>query len=255
MSRKNPDKEDTQEIKLPKSRTDYGDNFEKASYIEESIKRKKHPRKLFFGKLTKREIITITSIIGVIIIVVITIAIAFSNQPTKQDLPTSISSTINSSNTTTNSLTTTSSNVYINETKEQTTVIETTEPTTVPTTTFSETIIEKTDNKNNSTENNQETEAVTSIEKYLSVSDILVLTTDDGLFIPKITGTFNGYSPDELLDKVTVTVSSGEPSFSVPHIEGNTSFTFNLNLDGCKGELHIHLDNYDFYQSIDSFPN
>lgn len=261
MQKKRPDKEDTQEIKLPKSRDDYGDNFENSCKFEDNVRNQTKSSKI--KKMDKKNlIILISSIITVLIIVIIIICIAISisssKQSTQSTTPT-ISSTAKSPTTVPN---TTSS--YLEETEipttitEESTAKETDEPTTdISTTAPVVTTQEETDAIEETTVTNETsiTEEDTYTEKTLSVSDILVLKTDDGLFIPKITGSFIGYTPDELLNEVTVITSSGTPELSLPHLENDNSFTFNMNLKDCNGELHIHIDSYDFYQDISSFPN
>lgn len=259
MQKRRPDKEDTQEIKLPKSRNDYGDNFE-SSCINEEDKTKN------CFKITKMDknklIILISSIIAILVIVIITVVVVISNSSLEQN-PQSTTSLTNITQKTPTNVHTTASNyteetkIYTTiteestskETKESTTAISSTEPIT---TIQEETNI--TEDPSITTEPT-ETEEKTSVEKYISVSDIVVLKTNDGIFIPKITGNFVGYTPDELLNEVTVKTSSGTPELSHPHLENGNSFTFNMNLEDCNGELHIHIDTYDFYQNIDSFPD
>lgn len=261
MQKKRPDKEDTQEIKLPKSRDDYGDNFENSCKFEDNVKNQTQSSKI--KKMTKKNlIILISSIIAVLIIVIIIICITISNSSSKQSTQ-STTPTISSAakapptvpNTTSTYLeeteipTTITEESTAKETDEPTTAISTTEPVA---TTQEETAVTEETIVTNET---SITKGDIYTEKTLSVSDILVLKTDDGLFIPKITGSFIGYTPDELLNEVTVTTSSGTPELSLPHLENGNSFTFNMNLKDCNGELHIHIDSYDFYQDISSFPN
>lgn len=261
MQKRRPDKEDTQEIKLPKSRNDYGDNFE-SSCINEEDKTKN------CFKITKMDkknlIILISSFIAILIIVIIivTVALGVSNSSLEQSsqsttlptnntkiAPTTIPTTVPNYTEETEIYTTITEESTSKETKESTTVISSTEPIT--------TVQEETNitEEPSVTEEPTETEEETSVEKYISVSDILVFKTDNGIFVSKITGSFVGYTPDELLNEVTVTTSSGTPTLSYPLLENTNSFTFNINLEDCTGELHIHVDSYDFYQNIDSFPD
>lgn len=264
MQKRRPDKEDTQEIKLPKSRDDYGDNFNSpCSNVEDKTKN--------CFKITKTDkkklIILISSIITifVIIIIIITVAVGISNSSLEQNFQSTTTTLTNiTQKTPTNVPNTTTISNYSKETQmyntiaEESTSKETKEPTTaIPTTEPITTVQEETNitEEPSITTEPTETEEETSVEKSISVSDILVFKTDDGIFVPKISGSFIGYSPEELLNEVTVTTSSGTPTLSYPHIENSNSFTFNLNLEDCTGELHIHIDTYDFYQSIDSFPD
>ncbi len=259
MQKRRPDKEDTQEIKLPKSRNDYGDNFESSCSNEE------YKTKNCF-KITKMDkknlIILISSIMATFVILIITVTIAISNSNLRQTsqttalpmsspkvLPATVPPTTSNYTEETEKYTTITEESTSKETKESTTAISTTES------------VNLTLEENNVTEESSitteptETEEETSVKKFISVSDILVFKTDDGIFVSKITGNFVGYSPEELLNEVTVTTSSGTPKLSLPYIDGNNSFTFNIDLEDCEGELHIHIDTYDFYQSIDSFPD
>lgn len=263
MQKKRPDKEDTQEIKLPKSRDDYGDNFENSYKFEDNVKNKTKSSKIKKeGK--KNLIILISSIIVSLIIVIIIVCMAISNSSLKQNVKNTTSTTSSTTKTPTTVPNTTSSYTNLEETEVTTTITEestakgTNEPTTaIFTTEPVATTQEETDVTEETFVTNETsiTEEDTYTEKTLSVSDILVLKTDDGLFIPKITGRFIGYTPEELLNEVTVTTSSGTPKLSLPHLEKYNSFTFNMNLKDCNGELHIHIGSYDFYQDISSFPN
>lgn len=257
MQKRRPDKEDTQEIKLPKSRNDYGDNFE-SSCINEEDKTKNCFKITKMDK--KKLIILISSIIAILVIVIVTVVVAISNSSLEQNsqsttlptssikiAPTTVPTTVPNYTEETEIYTTITEESTSKETKESTTAISTTES------------VNPTLEENNVTEEsstiNEPSEEETSAEKVLSVSDIVVLKTNDGIFIPKITGNFVGYTPDELLNEVTVKTSSGTPELSHPHLENGNSFTFNMNLEDCNGELHIHIDTYDFYQNIDSFPD
>lgn len=257
MQKRRPDKEDTQEIKLPKSRNDYGDNFE-SSCINEEDKTKNCFKITKMDK--KKLIILISSIIAILVIVIVTVVVAISNSSLEQNsqsttLPTSSIKIAPTTVPTTVPNYTEETEIYTTITEESTSK-ETKESTTATSTTES---VNPTLEENNVTEEsstiNEPSEEETSSEKVLSVSDIVVLKTNDGIFIPKITGNFVGYTPDELLNEVTVKTSSGTPELSHPNLENGNSFTFNMNLENCNGELHIHIDTYDFYQSIDSFPD
>lgn len=257
MQKRRPDKEETQEIKLPKSKIDYGDNF------ENSCNNEKAKNSFKITKMDKKNlIILISSIMATFVILIITVTIAISNSNLRQTsqttalpmsspkvLPATVPPTTSNYTEETEKYTTITEESTSKETKESTTAISSTEPIT---TIQEETKI--TEEPTITTESN-EIEEETSVAKSISVSDILVFKTDDGIFATKIIGSFIGYSPEELLNEVTVTTSSGAPTLSYPLLENTNSFTFNINLEDCNGELHIHIDTYDFYQSIDSFPD
>lgn len=247
--RKNTDKEVTQEIILPKSY--YGDDFEN-SQINKSNK----------VSITKNQILitTITLCTTIFIILIITIVSTFTldvkvqNETKQTTVVTNIPSTIPNISSNNEYVPTTKPNTTIEvstvlPTTQETTISESTEQITtnqIQTEPIEETTIEKTE-ESNSQDFTQ--------DKYLSVLDISVSKSNNNMLIAKITGNFTGYSSEELLNKVNVLTSTGTPYISLPNIENNNYFTFNLNLDECTGELHINLDTYNFYQSIESFYN
>ena len=82
MQKRRPDKEDTQEIKLPKSRNDYGDNFESSCSNEED----KTKNCFKITKMDKKKlIILISSIIAILVIVIITVVVVISNSSLEQN--------------------------------------------------------------------------------------------------------------------------------------------------------------------------
>ena len=264
MKKNRPDLENTQEIKIPKSTYDYGDGFN-SSYEENSSKEKNSASISFLKKIDKRKIliISVCSIaILVITVVICCIIVSISGNQNTENISTTskkVEYTQNSTN-----FTKETQNYDISEDTDittistETTAEPTTEPetTTVPNTTVEETTIAETEITTILEEITTENEEITTqTKKSMQVHDIIVAKIDDSLFVPKITGTFNGYSPEELLKKVTVTTSSGTPKVSHPYFNDSNSFTFNLNLEGCEGEIHIHLDTFDFYQDMSSFPD
>lgn len=264
MRKERPDLENTQEINIPKSKYDYGDDFD-SSYQEKSFREKNSYMSLFKKKFDKRKIliISICSVFILILILVICYVIFSTNQNQNTESISTTSKKVEYTQNSTNFTKETKTdeiieNTYITTLSPETTVESTTQPeiTTIPITTIEETTIFETEPttilEETTTESNEST---TTIQKFIHVSDILVVKIDDSLFIPKITGTFTGYSPEEILEKVTVTTSSGTPQVSQPYLNDSNSFTFNLNLDGCEGELHINLDTFNFYQDISSFPD
>lgn len=260
---KKPDKTATQEIHLPQSKTDYGDNFDE-SPLRNDTKRKKGKQGIpFYKKISKKQLIIISScVLVVIIVIVIVIAIVFvslSSSKVEKKEETKISSLISTSKEE-KKYTTSINNKYYNEdtqpkylyTEESTTQAPSTEIATTiqPTTQVTETSkqIETTDSSTVSFE----TEATTYTEKILSVDDISLIKTDDNLIICTVNGIFDGYSDEELLNFVSISSTFGTPIISSPSLNGST-FSFYISLsDECDGELCIHFGNYDYYQPISS---
>lgn len=256
---KKPDKTATQEIHLPQSKTDYGDNFDE-SPLRNDTKRKKGKQGIpFYKKISKKQLIIISSCVLVVIIVIGIVFVSLSSSKVEKKEETKISSLISTSKEE-KKYTTSINNEYYNEdtqpkylyTEESTTQAPSTEIVTTmqPTTQVTETSkqIETTDYPTVSFE----TEETTYIEKTLSVDDISLIKTDDNLFICTANGTFDGYSDEELLNFVSISSTFGAPIISSPSLNGST-FSFYISLsDECDGELCIHFGNYDYYQPISS---
>lgn len=265
------DKVDTQEIKLPKSNSDYGDNFNGEEFCTKNTRKndkKNTSYKIpFYEKIPKNQLAIISSCILVVIIVIGIVVVSLSSQKVeKKDETTTSSSisTIKEEKKYTNPITnehynkdTQTKYTYIEE-EESTTQAPSTEIVTTiqPTTQVAKTSkqIETTVSPTVSfeTETETETKTATYMEKILSVDDISVIKTDDNLFICTANGTFDGYSDEELLNLVSISATSGTPIISSPSINGST-FSFYIGLsDECDGELCIHFGNYDYYQPISS---
>lgn len=263
------DKADTQEIKLPKSNSDYGDNFNGEEFCTKKTRKndkKNTSYKIpFYEKIPKNQLAIISSCILVVIIVIGIVVVSLSSQKVeKKDETTTSSSisTIKEEKKYTNPITnehynkdTQTKYTYIEE-EESTTQAPSTEIVTTmqPTTQVAETSkqIKTTVSPTVSFETEAETETATYMEKILSVDDISVIKTDDNLFICTANGTFNGYSNEELLNFVSISATSGTPIISSPSLNGST-FSFYISLsDECDGELCIHFGNYDYYQPISS---
>lgn len=52
---KKPDKTATQEIYLPQSRTDYGDNFDESPLRNDTKRKKSKPKLAFYKKISKKQ--------------------------------------------------------------------------------------------------------------------------------------------------------------------------------------------------------
>lgn len=260
------DKVDTQEIKLPKSNSDYGDNFNGEEFCTKNTRKndkKNTSYKIpFYEKITKNQLAIISSCILVVIIVIGIVVVSLSSQKVeKKDETTTSSSisTIKEEKKYTNPITnehynkdTQTKYTYIEE--ENTTQAPSTEIVTTiqPTTQVAETSKQIETAVSPTVSFETETEAATCMEKILSVDDISVIKTDDNLFICTANGTFDGYSDEELLNLVSISSTSGAPIISSPSLNGST-FSFYIGLsDECDGELCIHFGNYDYYQPISS---
>lgn len=263
MKKSRPDLENTQEIKIPKSKNDYGDGFNRYHEYKKNTKRKKNNFKQIIQN-NRNVLIILIPLILILLIVIISCCISFSTNNDSTIQKNLITSDyIETSNIVYSSKQIKNTDFVVTPTEIITVEENTTENvttinpnTSMPISTIEETTIVETNPttilEEPTTEINENT---TTIEKHIQVSDILVAKVDNSLFVPKITGTFTGYSPEEILEKVTVTTTTGTPQISHPNLNNEKSFTFNLNLDGCEGELHIHLDSFDFYQDISSFPD
>ena len=258
---KKPDKTATQEIYLPQSRTDYGDNFDESPLRNDTKRKKGKPKLAFYKKISKKQLIIISSCVLVVIIVIGIIVISLSSSKVEKKQETTISSTTSTIKEE-KKYTTSINNNYYNEdsqskysyTEGSTTQAPSTEIATTmqPTTQVTETSkqIETTDPPTVSFET--EAQTATYMEKILSVDDISVIKTDDNLFICTANGTFDGYSDEELLNLVSISSTSGAPIISSPSLNDST-FSFYIGLsDECDGELCIHFGNYDYYQPISS---
>ena len=263
------DKVDTQEIKLPKSNSDYGDNFNGEEFCTKNTRKndkKNTSYKIpFYEKIPKNQLAIISSCILVVIIVIGIVVVSLSSQKVeKKDETTTSSSisTIKEEKKYTNPITnehynkdTQTKYTYIEE-EESTTQAPSTEIVTTmqPTTQVAETSkqIKTTVSPTVSFETEAETETATYMEKILSVDDISVIKTGDNVFFCTANGTFDGYSDEELLNLVSISATSGTPIISSPSLNGST-FSFYINLsDECDGELCIHFGNYDYYQPLSS---
>lgn len=253
MKKKRPDLEDTQEIIIPREKSDYGDGFDNNDSTNIS-QTSKHKSSDTLKKDTnfKRNIIIISCIVAAVIILVVGLIVFISlNSSSEKTIDVTNTTVVTSYSTkpTMKYFYSDSSNTTIEPKEEKVTEEPSTEElTTAPTEEVKET---ETVKEITTTEPKvAETEKVETSEiKQFSVTNILVYKTDDGIYIPKVMGTFSGYTPEELLEQVTVKTTKGTPSVSTPHIE-NGYFTFNLNLDECEGTLNIHADMFDYVSDI-----
>lgn len=258
MKKTNSNLEDTQELKLPNSDKKYGDDFEYDCSTEKNFKLK---------NLDKLQVILV-SLIAIIVIIILCIIFfkitSSTNTTTKFKNVTSATNSLETQPQS-NSLVTEPS-ITTEKLLENITEVETemeteteTEKTNVPTEGTTTPLITEpcTDEpSNNPIDSTSITEPNSvDIQKNISVSDISVTRLNITTFTAIISGEFIGYSEEELLAIITVNTTTGTPQVERPYFSDSNSFTLNLNLEDCEGELHIHIDNYDFYQSISSFPD
>ena len=254
---KKPDKTATQEIYLPQSRTDYGDNFDESPLRNDTKRKKDKPKLAFYKKISKKQLIIISSCVLVVIIVIGIIVVSLSSSKVEKKQETTISSTTSTIKEEKKYTTSINNNYYNEDSQSKYSYTEgstTQTPSTEIATTMQPTTQVKETSKQIETAVSPtvsfETETATYMKKILSVDDISVIKTDDNLFICTANGTFDGYSDEELLNLVSISATSGTPIISSPNLNGST-FSFYINLsDECDGELCIHFGNYDYYQPI-----
>ncbi len=254
MKKNRPDLEDTQKIVIPKDSMDYGDdyvvNINKNSNIDSNKERQSKTKDNFF---LKRNVIIISCVAFFVILIIVILTIIFSNNSENK-----VNTNLNTNNISFSIPTTVPTTKKINTVIESVTedeyiaenTTESIEPTTIENTTGTKP--EETTSSIVETEEPSITQETTlKDEKVFSVDNIMVLKNENENYIVKIFGSFSGYSPDELLTKVSVTTSTGIPSISNPNLEGDV-FTFELVLNGCEGDLKIHADMFNYFNKVEN---
>ncbi len=89
-------------------------------------------------------------------------------------------------------------------------------------------------------------------EKYLSISDISVSRLNDNVLIASIIGVFQNFSSQEILNKISISSTSGTPTIYEDVNLNNNSFLFKIDITDCDGDLNISINDYYFYQDISS---
>ena len=255
MRKNRPDLADTQKIVIPKDSMDYGDDYvvninANSSSDILSKERRSIPKDDFF---LKRSVIIISCVVFLVILIIVILTIIFSNNSENK-----VNTNLNTNNISFSIPTTVPTTKKINTVIESVTedeyiaenTAESIEPTTIENTTGTKP--EETTSSTVETEETSKTQETTSKdEKVFSVDNIMVLKNGNENYIVKILGSFSGYSPDELLAKVSVTTSSGIPSISNPNLEEDV-FNFELVLNGCEGDLKIRADMFNYFNKVEN---
>ena len=249
MKSKRPDLKDTQELNISKDKLEYGDGFNTSDNFDRSTSNNTEYKKQFHRNLFFIYLIAPFCILIVVIIFLI-VSCNSSNKITNEISNTSPSSIHLSTLPTKN-------NKKIEETHKEKTSSNSEETFEIQNTTeeITEVITEEaTEEATEETtiQNTQTTEipVKTEDEKIFSVSNIIVSKDSSNTFIAYIIGEFSGYTAQELLEKISVSVSSGTPNIYNPKVSGDT-LTFNINLNECEGTLSINADLFNYYSKID----
>ena len=263
MFKKKQDLNATQEIKIPKSKYDYRDGFD---YLPDTSNAKKedtpaNTKNINFNKRALMSIfICLISIFVVIVVAYFVILFTPLNEKTQNVSTTSqkleYTTSLNTQASTSKIQSTTSSDTQTFTQNTTTSISPTTteqEITETPTTTEETTIIQTDPTTIIQEPVTEVTQEPTIINKSMQVSDISVQKTESSLFISTISGNFSGYLPEELVEYLTVTTTYGIPKITSYYFSDSSTLTVISNLEECSGQLHICLDNFNFYQDMSSF--